>query len=146
LLAILGHLIGKIMQCTKCNSDNTQRLEVVYEHGTQNINTHSHSAGAGIGGSFGVGGVTTRTSGVSQTMAGEKAAPPMRKSYKWPIIGLLLSTALLENIMLGGPLLLISAYFWYKAFTYNKTEWPHLYQHWQESWLCLKCGNIYHQP
>jgi hypothetical protein len=134
------------MQCTKCNSDNTQRLEVVYENGTQNINTRSHSAGAGIGGSFGVGGVTTKTSGVSQSMVGEKASPPNQKSYKWSIIGAIAGILFLGTPLFGGPLLLISAYFLYVAFNYNKSEWPPLYQHWQECWLCNKCGTIYHQP
>lgn len=34
--------------CTKFGSDNIQRLEVLYEHGTQNINTSSDTVGAGI--------------------------------------------------------------------------------------------------
>ncbi len=138
------------MQCTKCNSDNTQRLEVVYENGTQNINTSSHSVGAGIGGSFGIGGVTTKTSGVSQTMVGEKATPPMKKSYKWAVISMIAGYFLLSSggVMLAAGVLLIAAggYFAYVAANYNKTDWPALYQHWQECWLCHKCGNIYHQP
>ena len=134
------------MQCTKCNSDNTQRLEVVFENGTQNINTNSHSAGAGFGGSFGVGGVTTKTSGTSQSLIGGKAAPPLQKSYKWAIIGGLISTMLMGKILIGGSIFAVCAFFGYRAFAYNSTEWPPLYQLWQESWLCNKCGTIYHQP
>lgn len=134
------------MQCTKCNSDNTQRLEVVFENGTQNINTNSHSAGAGYGGSFGVGGITTKTSGISQSLVGSKAAPPMRKSYKWAIIGALISTMFMGQILIGGSMFAACAYLGYRAFTYNNTEWPPLHQLWQESWLCNKCGTIYHQP
>ena len=46
------------MKCTNCTSENTQRLEVLYKIGTQNIATTSNSAGAGIGGGFGFGGVS----------------------------------------------------------------------------------------
>ena len=43
------------MQCPKCQSDNTQRLQVVYGGGTQNISTSSSSVivggvGSGMGG------------------------------------------------------------------------------------------------
>lgn len=138
------------MQCTKCNSDNTQRLEVVYENGTQNINTQSHSAGAGIGGSFGIGGVTTKTSGTSQTVLGERAAPPMKKSYKWPVISMIVGYFLLSSgggiLAVGALLIATGGYFAYVAAKYNKSDWPALYQHWQECWLCNKCGTIYHQP
>ena len=140
------------MQCTKCNSDNTQRLEVVFENGTQNINTNSHSAGAGFGGSFGVGGVTTKTSGTSQSIVGGKAAPPPEKSYKWPAIFMFIgfcfagSGAGFTSYAVGLPIIAIGGFFGYRAFQYNSTEWPPLYQLWQESWLCNKCGTIYHQP
>ena len=138
------------MQCDKCNSDNTQRLEVVFENGTSNINTRSHSAGAGIGGSFGVGGVTTKTSGVSQTMQGEKAAPPSKKPFKWAVISIIAGWLFLSGsggmLAIGALLIATGAYFIYAAFNYNKNDWPPLYKYWQECWLCNKCGTIYHHP
>jgi len=136
------------MLCNKCNSDNTQRLQVAFENGTQNINTRSHSAGAGIGGSFGIGGVTTKTSGTSQTVLGEKAAPPMKKSYKGSVISIFLGLLFLNGsgamLAIGALLMVGGGYFVYAAANYNKTDWPPLYKHWEESWLCLKCGNVYH--
>ena len=136
------------MQCDKCDSDNTQRLEVVFENGTSNINTRSHSAGAGIGGGFGIGGVTTKTSGTSQTVLGEKAAPPMKKPYKWAIISIFVGLLFLSGsggaMVFGGLLIAAGAYFIYAASVYNKNEWPPLFKHWQECWLCHKCGSIYH--
>jgi hypothetical protein len=136
------------MQCDKCSSDNTQRLEVVFENGTSNINTKSHSAGAGIGGTFGIGGVTTKTTGTSQTVLGKKAAPPLKKTYKWAVISIIVGWLFLSNggdtLVFGGALIAAGAYFIYAAATYNKNEWPALYKHWQECWLCHKCGNIYH--
>lgn len=138
------------MQCDKCGSDNTQRLEVVFENGTSNINTRSHSAGVGVGGTFGVGGVTTKTTGTSQTTLGGKAAPPPKKSYKWAIISILFGLIFwnangdMSAMILGGLLMAAGAYFIYVAASYNKNKWPILYRYWQESWLCHKCGNIYH--
>jgi len=139
------------MQCDKCGSDNTQRLEVVFQNGTSNINTASHSAGVGLGGgALGIGGVTTKTTGTSQTMMGEKATPPSKKSYKWAMISIVFGWIFLNldgpgGVVFGGALIIGGAYFIYNAFTYNKKEWPTLYKNWQECWLCHKCGNIYHR-
>lgn len=138
------------MQCTKCNSENTQRLEVVYEGGTQNISTTSHSAGAGIGGGFGIGGVTTSTSGTSRTTLANKAAPPEKQKYLWAIIIMIVGlfffnggfgAKLFGLLLVGG-----GGYCTYKAIQFNAQKWPSLYQYWENSWLCHKCGTIYHQP
>jgi hypothetical protein len=138
------------MQCTKCNSDNTQRLEVVFEGGTQNINTTSNSAGAGIGGSFGVGGIRTSTSGTSQTSLAQKASPPLKKGLMWPIIamfiGLMCFGGGMAAVVFGLVLIGSGGYFAYEAMQYNGQQWPTLHQVWLESWLCHKCGTIYHQP
>lgn len=139
------------MQCDKCNSDNTQRLEIVYEGGTSEINTKSNTTGLGFGGVLGVGGARTTTSGTSQTALGMKATPPMKKSYKWAVISVAVgaafaSTGMADKLTFGVPLIAAGAYFIYAAFTYNKDKWPPLYKYWQECWLCHKCGNIYHHP
>ena len=73
------------MKCTNCTSENTQRLEVLYKIGTQNIATTSNSAGAGIGGGFGFGGVRTSTSGKSQSLLASEAAPPEKQKLTMPI-------------------------------------------------------------
>lgn len=136
------------MQCDKCNSDNTQRLEVVFEGGTSIINTRSHSAGVGIGGDFGVGGITTRTSGTSQTVTGGKAAPPAKKTYAWAIINIFLAWFFygfgVPGLIIGVLLFVLAIYLYRTAANYNKNIWPPLYKYWQECWLCHKCGNIYH--
>ena len=138
------------MQCNKCNSENTQRLEVVFENGTSNINTRSHSAGAGFGGAFGVGGATTTTSGTSQTVQGRKAAPPMKKPTTRFVFGIIISVIVLMSgglyFIFGSLLIGANFYLLNKSKSYNKIEWPPLYKLWQECWLCHKCGNIYHHP
>jgi hypothetical protein len=139
------------MQCSKCNSENTQRLEVVYEGGTQTISTTSHSAGAGIGGTLGIGGVRTTTNGTSQSTLASKASPPAKQKFSWSIIlaliGFFVFTEKGIGMKLFGILLMgAGGYFTYIAIQFNSQKWPSLYQHWKESWLCNKCGNIYHQP
>lgn len=144
------------MKCPKCESENTQRLEVAFNNGTQNISTTSNSAGVGIGsgGKIGFGGGVTKTSGQSQSVLAQQAAPPLKSSYKWPAIGVffgflgLLGVADMSMpvgglVMLGGGA--FSGYVLYNRRQFNSQEWPKLYQHWSESWLCHKCGGIYHQ-
>jgi hypothetical protein len=139
------------MQCSKCSSDNTQRLEVVYESGTQNINTRSNSVGVGFSGKLGVGGATTKTQGTSQTTIAQKASPPSKKPFKLGIAAAIfgmffLGSGSLGAVAFGVAIIAGGGYMIYSAMTYNKTEWPPLYKYWQESWLCNKCGSIYHQP
>ena len=71
------------MQCPKCGSENCQRLEVMYELGTQDINTVSRSAAIGSVAGRGAAGIgSTTTEGQSQTRMAEKASPLMtRKSF-----------------------------------------------------------------
>lgn len=139
------------MQCTKCGSDNTQRLEVVYEGGTQSINTISHSAGAGIGGGFGVGGVRTSTSGTSRSTLAIKATPPQKKKFIWLIVMIIAGFMFLGgkdtgNIILGLVLIAVGGFATYTAIQFNSKKWPSLFQYWKDSWLCHKCGTIYNQP
>lgn len=140
------------MQCPKCSSDNTQRLQVVYEHGTQNISTTSSSIGGGFSGSLGVGAAHTKTEGTSQSTMAQKSAPPEKTG--WGAFVALMTIGILvflgsESIgwKIGSGLLTIGMFFSTKnAIKFNKNEWPALYQKWTESWVCNKCGNFYHQP
>lgn len=138
------------MNCPSCQSENTQRLQVAYEYGTQNISTESRTVGIlgqTQGGAGGVGSVT-KTTGQAQSILAQKAAPPAKRSYKWPIIIFLIGMWFITqpHIMVYGlPFLGIGAYWWYLSFTYNSQVWPGLYQKWTTGWVCHKCGSIYHQ-
>ena len=136
------------MQCSRCGSDNTQRLEVIFDGGTQNIDTSSKTAGAGFGGALGLGGAVTKTKGTSQTALAQKAAPPAKRPLLWAIIGFVLGFLFLSNgaIVVGLVLLAITGFLGYKAYQYNSEKWPGLYRHWEDCWMCQKCGNVYHQP
>ena len=133
------------MNCPQCKSDNVQRLSVIYEGGTQKINTTSSSFGSGVSnrGGFGLGTATTRTQGTAQTKAAEKAAPPKKKNYALAVVlivlGLFLTTQSVIFILLAG----LGGYLAYKANAYNKETYPPLYSTWEKSWQCNKCGEIY---
>lgn len=134
------------MQCAQCNSENTQRLSVIFQSGTNHISTTSTTFGGGGGTGFGVGSATTTTSGTSRSYLAIKAAPPAKKSYKWVPLIIFIACVIgmyAENILLGGLVSAIAAYQFYKAFRYNKDVYPGLRAIWLKSWHCNKCGTIY---
>ena len=148
------------MKCPKCESENTQRLEVAFHSGTQNISTTSNTAGVGIGsgGRIGFGGGVTTTSGQSQSVLAAACAPPVKKSYKLPLLGVLFgllsgfvyfSRGDLAAIFMGlatvSVISGVSGYVLYSRFQFNSKDWPKIYQHWAQSWICHKCGGIYQQ-
>src|ERR1700710_2335114 len=122
------------MRCTKCDSDNTQRLEVVYKSGTSAINTKSHSIGLGLSDGLGLGGIATKTRGTSQTALGEQASPPQKKGYKWAGISVFFGLIAMGPSKVWGILLVGGgAWFIYQAYQHNTTIWPELYKRWKES-------------
>ncbi|MBI4999023.1 MAG: hypothetical protein HZC22_19395 [Rhodocyclales bacterium] len=136
------------MECPQCKSDNTQRLEVIYENGTQDIKTTSSTVGAGFSGRGGLGVANTTTTGKSQSMAAQKAAPPERRFSVGGLVAIVIG--LFFVFVIGGGAIVIGAlcvagggYLMNKAMQYNKNVWPGLYQTWQASWYCQKCGTIY---
>lgn len=148
------------MQCPACKSDQTQRLEVIYEGGTQDVSATSYTAGAGILGAssakLGLGGAVTATSGQSQSKLAQRVAPPMKKSLKWPVIlaaiGLLLLMSALSSKGTGDtagavPVALVFAApgaFWlYFVINFNIKKWPSLYREWSLNWYCNKCGSVF---
>lgn len=65
------------MHCEKCGSENTQRLQVIYDGGTQDLRATSHTAEVGsISGALGFGGAVTKTAGTSRSVLAQKASPP----------------------------------------------------------------------
>jgi hypothetical protein len=138
------------MQCPKCHSENTQRLEVVYQSGTHNISTNSETVGASYSGRIGAGAAHTETSGTSQSMLAGKASPPPKQTMGFAIVMVIVGVLCLQGgvmwkligLLVGGG----GIYFIHLARQFNSQVWPELYQTWLESWMCHKCGTIYHQP
>ena len=142
------------MKCPKCESENTQRLEVAYQSGTLNVSTSTNSTGIGFsGGRLGIAGGVSTTSGQTQSALAVVCSPPVikpTKALKWAI------AACVYGILSG-----ISMQWWVVSLInvalavfcvhrhrsnskFNSTEWPPLYRYWSESWICHKCGSNYH--
>lgn len=138
------------MQCNQCGSDHTQRLQVAYEGGTQAISTHSHTGDMlDLSDSLRLTGYATTTSGVSRSLLAQRAAPPEKRKlmtlFVITVIGLLFLRSdggffSLGLFMAGG-----GGHGLYTAIRFNREQWPALYQHWSNSWMCHKCGNVYQQ-
>ena len=138
--------------CTKCGSDNVQRLEVIFDHGTSDVNTSSKTVWVGIGGGgLGIGGAKTKTSGTSQSVMAQKAAPPLKKKMVfWVVmvlVGIMMTTGFQSGSMgmgFGGvALLALGGYMIYTVVLYNKNEYTALYQTWLNAWMCNKCGEVF---
>ena len=75
------------LTCPNCNSDNTQRLSAVFENGISTVNNKTHGVGLGLGrGGLAIGAAGASTSGTSQTVLSQRAAPPDRKPYLVPLL------------------------------------------------------------
>lgn len=140
------------MNCNKCNSDNTQRLEVVYENGTQNINTKSGSTGIGFGrGGVSLGFGKTKTKGTALSTSAIKASPPAKKKIKWFLLMIFIGLMLISDkhagtqaLVGGGIVLALGGFFLYKNVMFNIKVLPQLHKIWLDSWMCNKCGSIFH--
>ena len=143
------------MICNKCNSENTQKLNVIYENGTNNISTNSKTVGAGFGGrGFGIGRASTNTSGTSQSTLAQKVSPPQKISYFLAVFVMLLGAIFLCNVYefsvkdsIFGLIAILLLGFGIKIFRvnyrYNSNTFPKKYMEWTKTWHCNKCGNIY---
>ena len=148
------------VECPRCNSEQVQKLSVIYESGVAVINTTSAgygigATGQGLGGGFGA----AATRGVQVTALAAKAAPPARRNAGRPAIWMLFCGFLpfmlhwFDSNGLGPPtppivmyssfgiaafafLILVSNAFW------NSTEWPKLYRHWERMYMCNRCGTM----
>jgi hypothetical protein len=137
------------MQCPKCHSDHTQKLSVIHDSGTRHFRSRS---------------LDWRDFGGTSTSAlARKMAPPAKKStpISWfflVVVGISLAlfayiaavdhSAAEEAVFLTCALIYLPLplYRIWRARRYNTLTWPGLYRQWADSWLCHKCGTVYHQP
>ena len=149
------------MKCPKCASENTQRLEVIFNGGTQTSTSSSVSVGAAMrGGGFGA---FTSSSGVSQTTLAQNVAPPQPQKESsvsklcgfmvlFGIFPVLIGFSKSDGFLVVFGAILIGLFSIpiikdaKKRKVYNRDVLPGLYQQWMDSWSCHKCGTIYHQP
>ncbi|MFA9190663.1 hypothetical protein AAGV28_04700 [Flavobacterium sp. FZUC8N2.13] len=142
------------MICKNCNSENTQKISLIYEKGTNNISTNSKTVGVGIGTGVVVGSVSTNTSGKSQSLLAEKVSPPKKNSYLLAFFIITIGLIFLVNIneldtkgSIFGLIAILLVGFAIKiikvTYKYNSITFPKKYMEWTKSWHCNKCGYIY---
>lgn len=125
--------------CPKCSSENIQHFRVVYEGGTGTQVSTTSGVGVGVGrGGIGLGVGGAKTQSTTTSLLAQRVAPPQKKkvpAWIW-LVGLLL----LGYYGVGAILLAVLLY---RNYRWNKTEWVSLYQQWEKSWLCQKCGHTF---
>lgn len=143
------------LNCPSCHSENTQKLSAVYESGLSNIAAQTHGVGIGLGRrGLSVGAGAASTSGTSQTVVSQRAAPPQKKGFLKPllkILGVSVVAALVVSSLHIPFLGIVVDLAWfagsgawvYHALRYNATTWVMLTEEWQKSFLCHRCNHVF---
>ena len=150
---------GIAMQCPQCGSGNTQRLEMIYDAGTQHLSATSSTLATGYShGELVTGTASTTTTGIAQTTLAAKVSPPQKRSNFFPIFGMLIGCetpiwlfAFVRNPTFQMFLLMLmagGAGFWgFRSFrsnrAFNSVTLPQLQQQWRMSWMCHMCGTVF---
>jgi hypothetical protein len=146
------------IECPTCQSENVQKMSMVYESGMSSIDANATTGGInGGGGGFGIGGARTKINGNQQTELSKKANPPVKKktirnAFLY-FVGIFIIPALINNVLhinnqtiqvlVGICYLALGAYHVFTNIKYNMTIWPKLHETWDKEFMCLKCGVIF---
>lgn len=143
------------LNCPSCKNENTQKLSAVYESGLSNTQSKTRGAGLGLGrGGLSVGVGTASTSGISQTAASQRAAPPQKKTFLKPLLkifGLAVVAAFVSSAMHMTGLEIVVQLAWiagsvawiYYALRYNATTWVALNEEWHSAFMCQRCNHVF---
>jgi hypothetical protein len=119
--------------CPKCNGEDTQKVSLFFESAVR----------------------ATVAATTSQPALLEAAAPPKKGSYFHIFECWFIGTMVMDLVasMCGWPkalgqslisaILIACIYAGVRAYIYNRNDWPPLYAKWQQSYICLKCSNIF---
>ncbi|MGE5231342.1 MAG: hypothetical protein ACM3NS_06335 [Deltaproteobacteria bacterium] len=147
--------------CPKCESDDVQRLAMIYQHGTA-TSVSRGSTLAAVGDDLAVAG--TVMSGKQQSLLAQQAAPPQpRESSGCGFVlgvlavlfsigavgfGVTMTEGRIAELTLAGFLFCLGVVALVAANSsargnaeYNRTTYPRLKEQWDRTWLCLRCGN-----
>lgn len=130
------------MYCTQCNSGEIRKLSLVFESGLSHTSSRTTGVGFGLGGGLGIG--SARTHGTAVTATAAKAAPPQRRPLTWPIISLIVFGlwGLAPHAQAMFVLAAIAAIIVFNRHRLNTQVWPGLYDTWDRSYLCERCGSM----
>ena len=125
--------------CPSCTSGQTQRLSVIYEAGVMRANRRS-----------------------MQTAASRRAAPPPPMTYAGPLVAIFFTCLVIGAVAISrlppdswlvrsepgnalqAAFLFVPMILWViRAYRYNGTTWRQLLDHWQRSFQCNRCGQVF---
>jgi hypothetical protein len=144
--------VSSHLQCTSCGGADIQRLSLVYQSGTSDIQTTTRGSSTGIGfaggGRLGVGTAVSshKTRGTQMTELAKRAAPPAKSmAFGWVAIGII--AAIILSALNSGFLAVLAlagcGFLAYRGFTHNANVYPGLKSAWEQSWLCHRCGDTF---
>lgn len=134
-----------MIQCPKCRSENVQSFQAAYESGLYTVDAKTKPF---LDISFITRNLARfRTSCKPHTELSKKTAPPKKRSYIWPIVigfaaGFLFRAFATEFLarLTSSVVLFTGGSFFYRAFIYNRDQWPDLMETWQSMFICDNCG------
>lgn len=158
-------------RCPKCGSADLRRVSLVYEEGTNRIETTTDGGGIGyVGDQIAFGMTSSSTSGVAQSDLAEQLAPPERLeegvtggAFSFGCLSLLALTAFVlwsamiygrRGFAVGSVLWILGMAFWWWGIgsgrpltsrenaKWNATVYPKLRAKWERSLICMRCGTI----
>lgn len=134
------------MHCPKCQSENTQTLEMAYRSGTQNLSGSIHASGIGFGrDGAAIAAGSGVLAGTTQSLLARDVAPPERRGYLFKaFFGFMASLGVMSGwgafYWLSLAVLLVCFYRAYRCFAWNRTVWPDLMSAWRSTSICHRCG------
>ncbi len=146
-----------MLNCPKCQSEQTQKVSIAYQSGVTNVNTITSSSGVILGGAgFNVGLGKGKTTGTMKTQLSQSISPPRKYSYKelfkrgfvFLIVSSIVITLLNIRNLYVSYFITFAIFFWmYKKYkdasTYNNNTFPRLLAQWNKNFICLRCGTIF---
>jgi len=129
--------------CPHCNSQNTQKFSLIYRSGTADINLTTVKSTYGVGG---LSAGAASTSGTTQSHLASQCAPPEKRSYFLPVVGIFIGGCVL-SLLVGAWVidvmyLLLIGYI-VLAIRHNFQYYPMWLQEWNEKYICLRCDTIF---
>jgi len=140
------------LACTKCGAAEVRRLSLIYQEGLSTINTQSQTMGSSFGGGGAAfGSASTNTTGQQQTALSKQASPPAKKhTILWSIAAAIVGFMTLGSLahpglgdLIGIAATAASVRFALQAKAYNALKFPELYQRWERSFMCNRCGEVF---
>ena len=124
--------------CPHCQSENTQKLSIIFTGGTSALTAVTADVN-----SIGIGGAGTK--GVMQTTMAKKYAPPAKQKVIGPFFAFLL-IGFIANFWVSWGMtagLIVGALCAAAAIHHNLKVYPGQFAQWNDQFLCMRCETVF---